>query len=34
VQLGPLTEPADRFASLPNWYTKTKRVAAEPTPTP
>jgi peptide/nickel transport system substrate-binding protein len=31
VQLGPLTEPADRFASLPRWYTETRQVVVEQT---
>lgn len=29
VRLGPLTEPSDRFASLPDWYTETRRVVVE-----
>ncbi|MGQ0602143.1 MAG: ABC transporter substrate-binding protein [Anaerolineales bacterium] len=35
VLLGPLTEAADRFASLPFWYTETRQVVVEQTmPTP
>jgi peptide/nickel transport system substrate-binding protein len=31
VLLGPLTEAADRFASLPRWYTETRQVVVEQT---
>lgn len=35
VQLGPLTEPSDRFATLAEWYTETRRVVLEqPADTP
>lgn len=29
VSVGPLTEPSDRFASLPHWYIETRRVVVE-----
>ncbi len=29
VRLGPLTEASDRFASLPGWYTETRRTVVE-----
>jgi len=29
VRVGPLTEPSDRFAGLPDWYTETRRVVVE-----
>ena len=28
VQLGPLIANADRFASMPHWFTQTKKVVA------
>jgi peptide/nickel transport system substrate-binding protein len=35
VQVGPLTDASDRFATLADWYVATRRVVIEqPTPTP
>jgi peptide/nickel transport system substrate-binding protein len=34
VRLGPLTEPSDRFATLPGWFTETRRVVVEQPATP
>ncbi|MDW8327543.1 MAG: peptide ABC transporter substrate-binding protein, partial [Anaerolineales bacterium] len=34
VRLGPLTEASDRFATLPEWFTETRRVVVERPSTP
>jgi peptide/nickel transport system substrate-binding protein len=34
VRLGPLTEASDRFATLPEWFTETRRVVVEQPATP